>query len=73
MELQRERTDRIKLEQKVMSPRSVQAARMLSQSDGSERFDVRHVTENSSLIFLFSVLSQSSIFERDGRWSVIEL
>ena len=37
VELQRERTDRIKLEQKVMSPRSVQAARMLSQSDGSER------------------------------------
>merc|ERR1719325_218686 len=36
VELQRERTDRIKLEQKVMSPRSVQAARMLSQSDGSE-------------------------------------
>ena len=37
VELQRERTDRMKLEQKVMSPRSAQASRMLPQSDSSDR------------------------------------
>ena len=37
VELQRERTGRMKLEQKVMSPRSAQASRMLAQSDSSDR------------------------------------
>ena len=37
VELQRERTGRMKLEQKVMSPRSAQASRMLPQSDSSDR------------------------------------
>jgi len=33
VELQKERSDRMKLEEKVMSPRSVQASRMMPQSD----------------------------------------
>ena len=37
VELQRERTGRLKLEEKVMSPRSAQASRMLPQSDSSDR------------------------------------
>merc|ERR1712066_1123505 len=36
VELQKERRDRMKLEEKVMSPRSVQASRMLPQSDKAE-------------------------------------
>lgn len=36
VELQKERSDRMKLEEKVMSPRSVQASRMLPQSDKAE-------------------------------------
>ena len=40
VELQRERTGRMKLEQKVMSPRSAQASRMLPQSDSSDRSSI---------------------------------
>ena len=33
VELQKERSDRMKLEEKVMSPRSAQASKILPQSD----------------------------------------
>jgi len=36
VELQKERSDRMKLEEKVMSPRSVQASRMMPQSEQGE-------------------------------------
>ena len=38
VELQKEKSDRMKLEEKVMSPRSVQASKMLPQTDKTERY-----------------------------------
>ena len=37
VELQKERTDRMRLEEKVMSPRSAQASKMLPATDREER------------------------------------
>ena len=37
VELQKERSDRMKLEEKVMSPRSAQASKILPQSDKGDR------------------------------------
>ena len=60
MELQKEKSDRMKLEEKVMSPRSVQASKMLPQTDKTERYFELNTDLSISIFVLFSARRKSN-------------